>query len=312
MQLLRLTSLPRDAGRGCVLTIGNYDGVHRGHRAVLAQLTDAASRAGLPAAVMVFEPTPREFFSGADAPARLTTLREKVCALEPTGVGQVICARFNEQMASMAPEEFIDRLLVAQLGVRHLIVGDDFRFGKQRRGDFAMLEAAGARHGFAVDSTPSHTVDGIRVSSTAVREALARHDLAAARRLLGRRYSMIGRVREGERLGRRLGYPTANIAPGRRVLPLQGVFAVRVHGVGDVARPGVASLGTRPTVSGREALLEAHLFDYSGSLYGRLLEVEFIAWLRPEHHYADVAEMVEQMHRDAAAARAILEAGDER
>lgn len=308
MRLLRLGQ-PLDGARsGCVLTIGNYDGVHLGHRAVIEQVTASAARRSLPAAVMVFEPTPREFFAPEQAPARLSTLREKTCALATTGVDAAICARFDQRMASMSPEAFIDELLVAGLGVRHLVVGDDFRFGYRRRGDFDMLKTAGARAGFEVDSTPAFRIEGLRISSTAVREALARHDLDGARRLLGRRYSMVGRVRRGARLGRRLGYPTANIAPQRRVLPLHGVYAVRVEGAGRSGWPGVASIGTRPTVDGRETLLEVHLFDFDGSLYNRMLEVTFVAWLRPERHYDEVTEMVEQMHRDASAARAILEA----
>lgn len=292
----------------CVLTIGNYDGVHLGHQAVLSGVTSSAARRGIAAAVMVFEPTPREYFDAASAPARLTTVREKLSALQSTAIDRVICARFDRVMASMAPQAFIEELLVGRLNVRHVIVGDDFRFGHERRGDFDMLRAAGRRLGFDVDATATVSVAGERVSSTAVRAALAQHDLAAAERLLGRRYSMIGRVRRGRQLGRRLGFPTANIDPGRRVLPIQGVLAVEVHGAGPSPLPGVASLGTRPTVDGREPLLEVHLFDFDRSLYGRLLEVVFVAWLRPERHYDEVEEMVQQMHRDVAAAREILAA----
>ncbi len=294
---------------GCVLTIGNFDGVHLGHRAVLSRLAGEAVKHALPAKVMVFEPAPREYFSPATAPARLSTLREKLTALRPTEVDRVFVLRFDESMATMPAERFIEDLLVARLGARPIIVGDDFRFGHRRRGDHAMLVAAGERFGFEISDTPSFCVDGVRVSSTLVRSALAAGDLGRAAQLLGRPYSMIGRVRRGQGLGRRLGYPTANIAPGRLRLALHGIFAVMVTGAGEGsdALPGVASLGTRPTVAGDKALLEVHLFDFDRDIYGRRLEVQFMARLRDEEHFPDVETLVRQMHRDAAAARQLLQ-----
>ena len=260
----------------------------------------------MPALVMCFEPTPREYFAPGQAPPRLTRFREKAELLACLEVDRFLCVPFNAQVADTPPDVFIDKLLVHGLGVRHLVVGDDFRFGRNREGDFALLAEAGRRLGFEVLSTPSYTVDCQRVSSTRIREALAVGDLVAAERLLGRRYSMSGRVIEGARLGRTLGYPTANLKLGRRVSPLDGIFAVRVNGVSEAPWPAVASLGTRPTVDGGEMLLEAHLFDFDGNLYGRHLNVEFVARLRDERRFDSLASLTEQMHVDAARAREIL------
>ncbi|NND60753.1 MAG: bifunctional riboflavin kinase/FAD synthetase [Gammaproteobacteria bacterium] len=308
MEIIRGVGDLTDAHRGCALSIGNFDGVHRGHRAVLAQLAGTAAGLNVPATVMTFEPTPKEFFVPDQAPARLTTLREKLGALQATAcIDKVVVTRFDEQMASLPPEEFIERLLVQRLSVRYVIVGDDFRFGHRRKGDFDMLSRAGLEHGFDVATTESFELDGVRVSSTAIRAALAAGDLAYAARMLGRPYSMIGRVRRGEQLGRKLGYPTANISPGRLALPLHGIFAVLVRRSRASKLPGVASLGTRPTVDGQEPMLEVHLFDFDDNLYGERLEVQFIARLRDEEHFPDLASMVEQMHRDAALARELLE-----
>ena len=260
----------------------------------------------MPALVMCFEPTPREYFAPGQAPPRLTRFREKAELLACLEVDRFLCVPFNAQVADTPPDVFIDKLLVHGLGIRHLVVGDDYRVGRNREGDFALLAEAGRRLGFEVLSTPSYTVDGQRVSSTRIREALAVGDLVAAERLLGRRYSMSGRVIEGARLGRTLGYPTANLKLGRRVSPLDGIFAVRVNGVSKAPWPAVASLGTRPTVDGGEMLLEAHLFDFDGNLYGRHLNVEFVARLRDERRFDSLASLTEQMHVDAARAREIL------
>jgi len=292
--------------RGCALTIGNYDGVHLGHQAVLRDLVVRAHELDCPATVMVFEPTAQEFFSNAAAPARLTTLREKLRYLQTFNVDRVLCVHFNRRVAAMTPEIFVDRLVDNGLGAHHVIVGDDFRFGRDRAGDFNTLVEAGKERGFAVAATPEFVYDGQRVSSSAVRASLAQGDLSTAARFLGRDYSMSGRVRRGEQLGRRLGYPTANIAPHRRVLPLHGVFAVQVLKPGGNRLPGVASLGVRPMVDGREPLLEVHLFDYDEDLYGQYLEVFFITRLREERVFADLHAMVAQMHEDAAQARTVL------
>jgi riboflavin kinase / FMN adenylyltransferase len=306
VELIRGKHNLRPSHRGCALTIGNFDGLHLGHRAVLGQLIVRARALGLPAVVMCFEPTPREYFMGADAPPRLASFREKFLGLADQGVDRLYCARFDAAMASLAPDAFIREYLVDGLGTRFLVIGDDFRFGKDRAGDYATLQAAGREHGFDLAQTPTCILEGQRVSSTAVRTALATGNLEVARRLLGRHYGMTGRVIEGKRLGQSLGFPTANLRPGRRVLPVTGVFAALVRGLGEQPWPAVANLGTRPTVDGREPLLEAHLFDFKGDLYGRRITVEFVARLRDEQRFDDLQDLVAQMHRDADDARRIL------
>jgi riboflavin kinase/FMN adenylyltransferase len=292
--------------RGCVATIGNYDGVHLGHQHIIAALRERASSLAVPAVVVTFEPTPREYFEGAAAPSRLTRLREKLEALESCGVDRVVVLRFDDRMRGMGADEFVGRLLVDGLGARHVVVGHDFHFARRREGTIETLRAAGTVHGFSVEEVGQFLVDGERVSSSLVREALNRGDLERATRLLGRPYRMAGRVRLGKRLGRQLGYPTANLALHRKVVPLWGIFAVRASGAGLVDHPAVASLGTRPTVDGTDPLLEVHLFDWDGDLYGRYLDVDFVARLRDEQKFASLDALVAQMHRDAAAARAVL------
>jgi riboflavin kinase / FMN adenylyltransferase len=306
LELIRGKHNLRPAHRGCAVTIGSFDGLHLGHRAVMGQLTHRARELGVPAVVMSFEPTPREYFMGAAAPPRLARFREKFLALAEQGVDRLFCARFDAAMAMLAPEDFIREYLVEGLGARFLVIGDDFRFGRNRAGDFGTLEAAGRVHGFEVADTPTCELEGLRVSSTAVRAALAAGDLALATRLLGRHYGMTGRVIEGRRMGRMLGFPTANLRPGRRVLPVTGVFAVVVKGVAPEPWPAVANLGTRPTVNGVEPLLEAHLFDYAGELYGRRIRVEFVARLRDEQRFDDLPSLRAQMRLDAERARRLL------
>jgi riboflavin kinase/FMN adenylyltransferase len=306
MELIRGIHNLRPRHRGCVATIGNYDGVHRGHQHMLAALRRRAGELGLPATVITFEPTPREYFEGAAAPARLTRLREKLQALAHYAMDRVVCLRFDAQLASISARSFEEELLTAQLGVRHMVVGHDFHYSRRREGTIETLRAAGARLGFAVEAVPPFEIDGVRVSSSLVRAALERGDLPIATRLLGRPYRISGRVQTGQRLGRKLGYPTANLALHRKVVPLWGIFAVRVHGPGLAAHPAVANLGTRPTLAGTVPLLEVHLFDFDGELYGRNLDVDFIARLRDEVRFDSLEALVEQMHRDAAEARARL------
>ena len=306
MELVRGIHNMRPRHRGCAATIGNFDGVHLGHRHMIATLRERATALGVPAVVVTFEPTPREHFEGAAAPSRLSRLREKLAALEACGVERVVVLRFDERMRGLGATEFVDRLLVEGLGVRHLVVGHDFHFARRREGTVATLRAAGAVHGFTVEEVRQFLVAGERVSSSLVREALNRGDLARATRLLGRPYRMAGRVRLGRKLGRQLGFPTANLALQRKVVPLWGIFAVRASGAGLVDHPAVASLGTRPTVNGTDPLLEVHLFDWDGSLYGRYLDVDFIERLRDEQKFESLDALVAQMHRDAAAARRVL------
>lgn len=299
MELIRGLHNLRARHRGSAVTIGNFDGMHLGHQAMLKQLRARARALGAKATVMIFEPAPREFFQGDAAPARLSNLREKYVALAAAGAEQALVVRFDRAFSHLAPQEFIQRLLIDGLGARYVLVGDDFRFGHQRAGDFATLEAAGAKHGFEVAAVPTIEVDGERVSSTRVRAALARHDFDLARRLLGHDYSICGRVRHGKELGRELGFPTANLALKRRVSPVNGIYVVRVDGIGY----GAASVGTRPTVQGKDRLLEVYLYDFEGDLYGRHLNVEFLHWLRDEVKFPDVETMRKQIANDAEEGR---------
>ena len=297
--------------RPVALTIGNFDGVHKGHQAMLARLVAAARARDCGASVLTFEPHPRELFTPAAAPTRLTNLREKLELLGAYGVDRVHVQRFSRGFAALSPQEFIRRILVDALRVRWLLVGDDFRFGAKRAGDTAMIARAGREHGFEVETMPSVNLDEVRVSSSAVRDSLARGDLAHARALLGRPYSISGRVVHGDKLGRQLGFATANVQLKHNRPPLSGIFAVRVHGVSERALHGVASLGVRPTVkSDGRATLEVHLFEYSGDLYRRHLRVDFIHKIRDEEAYPDLEALKAQIARDCDAARAALAATD--
>ena len=292
--------------RGCVLTVGNFDGVHLGHQQMLRVLTSRAAELGCPATVLAFEPSSKEFIDPQGAPPRLTRWREKFMALAGYGVDRLVTLRFDEHIRAMSPAQFVGDLIVGGLGARHLVVGDDFRYGCRAAGTIETLRAAGREHGFAVEQIAPFVLDSVRVSSTAVRRRLSCGDFAGAARLLGRAYRMHGRVVHGEKLGRTLGFPTANLRLGRRKPPFWGVLAVRASGADGRAFAGVASLGTRPTVGGVEPLLEVHLFDFDGDLYGRALDVEFVAKLRDEAKFESLDSMVAQMRRDADEARRLL------
>jgi riboflavin kinase / FMN adenylyltransferase len=296
--------LPAAAGDPTAFTIGNFDGVHLGHEAMLDELTRAARRLRVPACVLTFEPHPREFFAPDKAPTRLTSLREKLELLAGCGVDRVHICRFNYAFAQIAAEEFIERILVRGLGARWVLVGDDFRFGARRAGDLVMLKRAAPRFRFEVAALPSVTLEGERVSSTAVRNALAAGELARARELLGRPYSISGRVVRGDGLGQKLGFPTANVQMKHNRPPLTGIFAVTVTGVGNQPLRGVASLGVRPTVKTQGApVLEAHLFDFDGHLYRRHLRVDFHHKLRDEEKFSDLAMLTRQIARDVENAK---------
>lgn len=305
MELVRGLVNLRRHHRGCVVTIGSYDGIHRGHQALLQRLQAHGQRLSRPTMMVTFEPMPREYLAPEKPPARLTSWRERWRLLERTGLDYIWLLRFCESTRNLSGEQFA-RLLSEELDVKAVVVGHDFRFGRHGEASVPLLREAGERLGFEVEIVPPVMVDGERVSSSRIREALARGDLRQAERWLGRPYSMIGRVVRGEQLGRRLGYATANLRIERRVSPLAGIFAVKVHGVSSEALPGVASLGTRPTVGGVVPLLEAHVFDFEGDLYGREIKVEFVAKLREELRFETLDALVEQMHRDAAQARQIL------
>lgn len=296
--------IPPRADRPVALTIGNFDGVHLGHRAMIARLAQAARPHGLPVAVMTFEPQPQEFFAPDQAPARLTSLREKLELLRDCGVDRTYVFRFGFAFAQLTADQFISRILRDGLGVRRLLVGDDFRFGARRAGDINLLKQVAPQAGFEVDAMPSVVVAGSRVSSTAIRACLDGGDLDGAQQLLGRRYSIAGRVVGGDQLGAKLGYPTANIQLKRLRAPLSGIFVVEATGLAAEPLPGVASLGVRPTVKDRgRPVLEVHLFDFNGRIYGRRIGVRFLQKLRDEQKFSDIDALVAQMDLDAAAAR---------
>lgn len=310
MRLLR--RLTPAGGPGYVATIGGFDGIHLGHRWLIGQAREHAARSGLASMVLTFEPLPKEYFSPDRPPARLTNFRERWRLLEQDGP-EVFCAlHFNDALRAVSAAQFAGMLV--QGGVRQIVIGHDFRAGFEGEASADWFLREGARFGLVAHIAPPLLGEGIRIGSGAIRRALAAGDLARAARLLGRPYSMRGRVMPGEQLGRTLGFPTANLRLARRQAPMDGIFAVRVRGVGhghgpEVALGGVASLGTRPTVGGRSPLLEAHVFDFAGDLYGREIEVEFVARLRDELRFDSVDAMVVQMHRDAESARAALAAG---
>lgn len=303
MQVFR--GIPERAEHGCVLTIGNFDGVHRGHQALLAKLTDKAHATGLPSAVLTFEPHPREFFAHDNRPRRLTSLREKIQLLASRGVDRLYIARFNTRFAALTAEQFIEDVLIHGLGVRHLLIGDDFCFGKGRVGNFTMLNAAGQQAGFTVEAMHTLVHEGERVSSSAVRAALLEGDMPHAARLLGRPYSISGRVMHGDKIGRTIGFPTANIQLKHRSPPLMGIYTVSVDGLADKPWPGVASVGVRPTINdaGRPTL-EVHLFDWNADCYDAHLRVNFLVKQRDEERYDNLADLTAQIARDADQARA--------
>ena len=308
MELVRGRHNLRPRHRGSAVTVGNFDGVHLGHQAVLRQLAERARAVGEPSTVVTFEPHPREFFDPDNAPARLSRLRDKAAAIAALGVDRLLILRFDAELTRQEPEAFVDELLLEGLGARHVVVGDDFRFGRKRRGDFALLSQAGRQQGFGVEEAATYMLDGERVSSTRVRAALAQGDLDAATRLLGGPYTIRGRVIHGEKLGRDLGFPTANLALEGYRLPTTGIFAVVACDERGRRYPGVANLGWRPTVRGKRPLLEVHAFDFAGDLYGAHLTVELLARLRPEERFDSLDALVERMHVDARQAREYLAA----
>jgi riboflavin kinase/FMN adenylyltransferase len=294
------------APQGSVVCIGAFDGVHRGHRAVLDRVGERAQKLHAVPVAVSFWPIPRAYF--AEVP-QLSSPRDKIKALIDAGMERVLLLRFNGALAAMTAEDFIARVLVERLAAREIWIGEGFQFGHQRKGDLALLQRVGIEDWFTADAVPPFVVGDERVSSSRVRALLSAGEFELAAELLGRAFSIGGHVVRGQQLGRKLGYPTANIRLGSRVAPIGGVFAVRVHGIGPEARPGVASLGVRPTIataSAKEPVLEAHLFDFDGDLYGKRIEVEFVRKLRNEEKYPDLGAMVQQNDRDAIAARKIL------
>lgn len=307
MEFIRGWHNVRPRHRGCVATIGNFDGVHLGHQAVIGQLAEKGEELGLPTLVILFEPQPQEFFQPDDAIPRLTRLREKLQALRRYSVNRVLCLRFTVNFSVLEPEEFVRRLLVDGLGVRYLVVGDDFRFGHKRRGNFDMLAAAGRQYGFQVVNMHTVTIDGERVSSTRIRAALADGDLAKAEKLLGRPYRMCGRVAHGDKFGRTLGFPTANIHLHRQATPIKGIFAVEVFGLKTEPIAGAADIGTRPTVGGTRTLLEVFLLDFNEDIYGEYVHVNFLHKFRDEKKFNSLEELRRWIEKDVKDVRGFFQ-----
>ena len=310
MRLVRhLADMPfATLGNGSVVTIGAYDGLHLGHEQLLHRVRTAAEELSMPSVVMSFEPTPKEFFGGDKPPARLMRFREKYDALAAHGIDIFYCPRFDNPMREISADAFIRRILIHGLVARHIVVGDDFHFARRRGGNITHLQRASRALGYHVEQVPSIIVGGQRVSSTAIRESLWNGELDVATALLGRPYRMSGKVVLGEKVGRSLGYPTANVDLRRRQSAVMGIFAVRVRGLAGEPRNAVASVGTRPTFNGTKPLLEVHIFDFDEDIYGEYIHVDFIARLRGQVKYDEVEELVAQMHRDADNAKSILAA----
>lgn len=302
MQLIRGIHNIRPHHFGCVLTIGNFDGVHLGHVEVLKGLIEDAKRYNLPSTVMLFERQPQEFFAKDKAPARLTRLRDKLALLAQLKIERVICVSFTQAFADLSAEHFVRNILVEKLGVKALTVGDDFRFGHARRGDFNMLSSIGESVSMHVKSTASLRRDNCRISSTLIRAALAEGDLETANQMLGHQYTIAGRVIHGWKKGRELGFRTANIALKRQVIPVQGVFAVRVK-LANEQYEGVANVGTKPTLNGTRALLEVHLFNFNQDVYGHFMQVELVKKLRDEQKFDTLQQLTAQIATDVAAAK---------
>lgn len=311
MELVRDLHNLKARHKGCVITIGNFDGVHIGHQAVIRQLQEYSRQESMPAVVITFEPQPLEFFNPDAAPARLTSFREKMEWLDEHGIDRVFCLRFQRSLAMMPAQEFVERILVEGMGARFIVIGDDFRFGRGRVGDFNMLRDMQAQYGFEVVPTTTLMSDGERVSSSRIRKLLEQDMLDEAAVLLGRPYSMSGRVIHGDKVGRKLGIPTANIALKRNRPPIQGVYAVQVSGIGDQVYNGVANIGMRPVFKGEQILLEIHLLDFDREIYGEHLHINFTAKLRQEKKFESVDHLVSQIHKDIEEARALFLNGNQ-
>ncbi|VAW49530.1 FMN adenylyltransferase / Riboflavin kinase [hydrothermal vent metagenome] len=307
MQLIlglhNLKGIKTSLSKGCVLTIGNFDGVHLGHQRVLQAVVEQARQCGLPSVVMLFEPLPIEYFSPQKSPVRLMNFREKIKALQATDIDYVLCVRFNRAFSELSAAQFVETILVQSLNVTHLVVGDDFRFGQQRLGDFKSLKQSGKQWGFTVTDMPTFDVEGVRVSSTRIRSALAVPDLAEAKALLGKSFCFNGRVIHGQKMGRTLGFRTLNLNPKRIQMPVQGVFAVTVGGLAESPWPGVANLGLRPTVDGLRPSIEVHLFNWTTDVYGAHVDVTLEKFIRPEQKFNGLDALKAQITLDAEQAK---------
>ncbi|MFT5218077.1 MAG: riboflavin kinase/FMN adenylyltransferase [Planctomycetota bacterium] len=304
MQLIRGLNNLTQPLRASVVTIGNFDGVHRGHQQVLTQLKRVAAEAGLPSVVIIFEPQPIEFFAPQKAPKRLSRFREKINFLKAQQVDYLLCLRFDAELARQSAAEFVDEILVAQLNIKHLVIGDDFRFGRGRQGNFEFLLEQGLKHDFKVDNTETLAVDGERISSTRIRECIQQDDFEQAAVLLGRHYSLSGKVSHGQKLGRELGFPTINIKMGDKTLIVKGIFAVQVKGIDNRVLQGVASIGTRPTVEGIDTILEVYILNFNQDVYGLSVEIEFLHKIRDELKFESLEELSANIGQDIEKAKA--------
>ncbi len=306
MELIRGIHNIKARHHGCVATIGNFDGVHLGHQAVIGQLAEKSAELNLAMVVISFEPQPMEYFLHDKAPSRLSRFREKCTALSRYSVTQMLSLPFNKKLAAMSAQDFIDTILIEKLGVKYLVIGDDFHFGHKRQGNFEMLQQAGIQNGFQVVNMNTFELDGKRVSSTRIRESLRKGDLHYAEKLLGRSYRMSGRVAHGDKLGRELGFPTANIFLHRKVSPMEGIFVVQVFGLDGEPIDGVASIGNRPTVNGTKTLLEVFMFDFNREIYGEHLQVSFLHKLRDQIRFDNLDELKIQINNDVVDAKDFL------
>ncbi len=306
MKLIRgLYNLTRPLPASAV-TIGNFDGVHRGHQLVISQLKQVASAASLPTVVIIFEPQPIEYFAPDKAPKRLARFREKIAYLKAQQIDYLLCLHFNHELAEQSAEDFVQQILVDSLNMKHLVIGDDFHFGKNRQGNFQYLKDNCARFGFMVDETEALMIDGERVSSTRIRESIQQDDFEKAAELLGRPYSLSGRIAHGQKLGKKLGYPTINIKMGDKTLIVKGIFAVNVKGIDNRVLEGVASIGTRPTVNGVDTILEVYILDFDQDVYGYSVEVEFLYKIREEEKFDSLKELTLNIARDTEKAKAFF------
>lgn len=292
---------------GCVATIGNFDGLHLGHQHVINQLKAVAEIKNLPSVVMLFEPQPVEFFAPEQAPRRLSRLRDKIIRLSEIHVDYMVCMLFNHEFANLTAQQFVQQVLVDRLNIKHLVIGDDFRFGKGRAGDFDYLKQCGLEAGFEVENTHTLLIDNERVSSTRIRQCLMKNDFTTTRQLLGRAYSLSGKVAHGRKLGRQLGFPTINLKMGNRPVAVHGIFAVLVKGLDNRALRGVASIGTRPTVDGGSTILEVYILNFKEQVYGYCVEVEILHKIRDEKKYDSLTALTVQINQDINAAKTYFE-----
>ena len=309
MELIRSLNNLRLHHKKCVATIGNFDGLHLGHQAIISQLKTIANKHDLPTVIITFEPQPQEYFSPQNAPARLTRLREKVEEIARLGVDRLVCLRFNSELASLSPRGFVERLLIDGLDISHLVVGDDFRFGKDRQGDYATLEKMADEFGYELEHTNTCLFQGKRISSTRIRDALAGDNLNLARELLGRDYAISGRVVHGDKRGKALGFPTANLELHRLHSPVIGVYVTHVHitgrhrALGETSHPAVTSIGTRPMFDGEGMRLETHILDFDETLYAKHIQVVFLKKLRHEEKFSDIDDLKKAIETDSENAR---------